>query len=404
MVYYLLGYFDSLRGNFENALANYKRASEMAPAYCFPNRNEEVLVLQDAIKLNPSDTKAAYYLGNFWYANQQYDQALTCWEQSASIDGLFPTVLRNLSQIYYNKKKNPQKALDLLENAFALDNSDARILMELDQLYKKTGRNSNERLEFLEQNLSLVEVRDDLFLERITLYNQIGDFHNAKELLADHKFHPWEGGEGKVIGQYLLCHKELAKKSLNEGQYYEALELLETAKTYPQNLGEGKLFGTQENDINYYIGCAYEGLGNIFKANNYFEKATYGLLEPSLSFFYNDQNSDMIFYKGLAWHKLGNETMAQECFTQLIKYGENQKVKKMKIDYFAVSLPDMQIWEDDLDRRNLINCDYLIGLGCLGSGSLSRAKKYFHLVLSLDVNHVGALIQLKKLELQLLKN
>lgn len=404
MVYYLIGYFDSLRGNFENALANYKKASELSPAYCFPNRIEEVLVLQEAIKLNPSDAKAAYYLGNFWYSNQQYEEALTCWEQSASIDGKFPTVLRNLSLVYYNKKKNPQKALELLEIAFEFDNSDSRILMELDQLYKKTGRRSNERLEFLEQNLSLVELRDDLFLERITLYNQIGDFQKAKELLTDHKFHPWEGGEGKVIGQYLLCNKELAKIAQREGRFYEALELLETAKTYPQNLGEGKLFDAQENDINYYIGCAYEGLGNSFKANNYFEKATYGLLEPSLTFFYNDQNSDKIFYKGLAWHKLGNETMAQESFAKLIKYGENQKVKKIKIDYFAVSLPEMHIWDDDLDRRNLINCNYLIGLGCLGSGDLSKAGKYFQLVLSLDVNHMGALIHQKMLNLQLLKN
>jgi len=201
-----------------------------------------------------------------------------------------------------------------------------------------------------------------------------------------------------------LCNKELAKIALSEGRFYEALELLETTKTYPQNLGEGKLFNAQENDINYYIGCAYEGLGNTFKANIYFEKATYGLIEPSLTFFYNDQNSDKIFYKGLAWHKLCNETMAQECFIKLIKYGEKQIVKKMKIDYFAVSLPEMHIWDDDLDCRNLINCNYLIGLGFLGSGDLSRAGKYFQLVLSLDVNHMGALTHQKMLSLQLLKN
>lgn len=402
MVYYLLGYFDSLRGNIENACAKYKMASEMRPDYCFPNRNEEVLVLQDAIKLNPSDAKAPYYLGNFLYANQQYDEALACWEQSVSIDDTFPTVLRNLSLVYYNKKNSPKKALELLKKAFDLDNSDARILMELDQLYKRTRHSSYERLVFLEQNLSLVELRDDLCLERITLYNQLGNFQKAKELLTDHKFHPWEGGEGKVTSQYLICQKELAKIALGDGRFYDAIELLEAAKIYPQNLGEGKLYGTQENDIHYYLGCAYAGLGNNSKAKKYFENATDGFIEPSVTFFYNDLKSDILFYIGLAWLKLGNEKMAQNCFIKLINYGKNQIVNKIKIDYFAVSLPDMLIWDDNLDRLNLINCNYLIGLGYLGLCDLFNAEKYLQSVLSHDLNHMGALIHLKMVSPKLL--
>jgi hypothetical protein len=72
-------------------------------------------------------------------------------------------------------------------------------------------------------------------------------------------------------------------------------------------------------------------------------------------------------------------------------------VKKIKIDYFAVSLPDMLIWDDDLDRRNLINYNYLIGLGYLGLGDLSNARKYLQSVLSLDLNHLGAIIHMKML-------
>jgi hypothetical protein len=36
------------------------------------------------------------------------------------------------------------------------------------------------------------------------------------------------------------------------------------------------------------------------------------------------------------------------------------------MDYFAVSLPDMQLLEDDLSLRNRAHCHYLIGLGNLG--------------------------------------
>lgn len=42
----------------------------------------------------------------------------------------------------------------------------------------------------------------------------LGDYEKAKDLISNRKFHPWEGGEGKVTGQYILCRVELAKRRL----------------------------------------------------------------------------------------------------------------------------------------------------------------------------------------------
>ena len=84
------------------------------------------------------------------------------------------------------------------------------------------------------------------------------------------KFHPWEGGEGKVVEQYLLCHTELAKEALLEERYHDALDLLDALKSYPENLGEGKLYGTQENDLHYLAGIACEGLHLTEKAKEKF--------------------------------------------------------------------------------------------------------------------------------------
>ena len=280
MAYYALGYFASQNGNLPQAKAYYTQAAQMPSNYCFPNRIEEVNVLRDAMKVNPSDAKAPYYLGNFWYANRQYDEAIACWETSVGLDGSFPTVLRNLSLAYYNKLNNKPKAQEFLEKAFALDSTDARILMELDQLYKKLKHPYGERLAFLEKHASLVEQRDDLCIERITLYNQIGEYRKAKELIANRKFHPWEGGEGKVTGQYILCRVELAKQGLAEKRFEEALQLLKEAEVYPYNLGEGKLANAEENDIWYYKGLAYQGLGDKTNAHQSFALATTGSSEP----------------------------------------------------------------------------------------------------------------------------
>ena len=85
------------------------------------DKDFDVLVLQNAIKLNPEDANAPYYLGNLWYDKRQYKEAIACWEISVCINDKFPTVHRNLSVAYYNKLEDSSKALTFMEKAFALD-------------------------------------------------------------------------------------------------------------------------------------------------------------------------------------------------------------------------------------------------------------------------------------------
>lgn len=229
----------------------------------------------------------------------------------------------------------------------------------------------------MEAHLPEVEQRDDLSIERITLYNQLGRYTEAKELIAARKFHPWEGGEGKITGQYVLCHIELAKIALSEKRYADALVLLDETDAYPFNLGEGKLANAEENDIWYYKGEAFRGLGNEQQAIDCFTKATIGSSEPQQAFFYNDQQPDKIFYQGLAWRALGREDKACSCFNKLIKHGEKHLFDHCRIDYFAVSLPDLAIWEDDLDKRNCIHCNYVMGLGYLGLREMGKAIDFW---------------------------
>ena len=248
------------------------------------------------------------------------------------------------------------KAVEYLEKAFAADTTDARILMELDQLYKRICRPDAERLLLLEKYFDLVTQRDDVYLEYITLCNSMGFYQKAMELIDKRKFHPWEGGEGKVPAQYQLCRVELAKKAITEGKYADAIKLLNECLVYPYHLGEGKLTGAQENDFHYWLGCAYEEMGDILQAKEYLKLAKEGLLEPTAAIFYNDQKPEKIFYQGLALLKLGLTDEAHNRFNRLIEYGEKHINDCIKLDYFAVSLPDLLIWEDDLTLRNRIHC------------------------------------------------
>ena len=392
MVYYYLGWFESQSGNRTAAKKHYAVAAALSPDFCFPNRIEDVAVLSDAMLLNSEDAKAPYYLGNFWYDKRQYDDAITCWESSVAKDVDFATVHRNLSLAYFNKANQPEAARKSLENAFALDTTDARILMELDQLYKKLNTPLQKRLDLLEEYLPLVATRDDLYLERLTIYNQLGKYAVAKKLIAAYKFHPWEGGEGKVVGQYLIAHIELAKEAITNGNPQVALDLLDEALQYPDNLGEGKLYGTQENDIFYLKAMASELSERKEDATAFFEHAASGISEPAQAIFYNDPQPDKILYQSLAWQKLGNDEKAGEIADRLLQFGKEHVDEKITIDYFAVSLPDLLVFDADLDLRNRIHCLYMMALAWLAKNDGEKAGQLLNEVLSLDINHQGAAI------------
>ncbi len=394
LVPYYLGWFASLENDFETAFSYFKAGALLNPSFVFPNRLEELQILTETTKINPGDSRAYYYLGNFWYDKRQYDEAILCWEKSAGLEATFPTVHRNLALAYYNKRRDPLKALKSLETAFNLDKSDARVFMELDQLYKILNTNPMTRLRMLEEYKDLVTQRDDLLLEQITLYNQAGNYEKASALLAKSRFHPWEGGEGRVVKQYLTCHIERAKQAIESGNYEVAAENLQRALVYPINLGEGKLPGTQENDIFYLKGLVLEKTGQSAQAIRHFELAAKGMSEPVQAVFYNDPQPDKIFYQGLASKKLNQPGKADEIFHKLISFGKKHLDDEIMIDYFAVSLPDLLVFDIDLNSRNRIHCLYMMALGYLGLGSETEARELFSKVLELDLNHQGALVHI----------
>lgn len=377
-------------GDKEEAMVALKEASNANPSGCFPNSLQAIVALTSALKNNRADANANYLLGNIYYDKRQYELALEYWEKSLSINPKLPTVWRNLALSYFNKRHDAKKSVEYMEKAFALDKSDSRILMELDQLYKRLRYPHDYRLKLLEENSQLVEKRDDLILERITLLNQLGRNKEAKTMLDSHIFHPWEGGEGKVPMQYQTARVELAKKAMLCGLYTEAVSLLEECLKYPDNLGEGKLYGAQENDFYYLLGLCYKALGDKDRSEECFRMATIGPTEPAAAMYYNDAKPDKIFYAGMAYRALGEEDKARSYFNRLVNYGRQHYHDDVKMDYFAVSLPDLLIWDGDLNEDNLRHCLYMLALGEYGLGNISRSEKYLKQLKDLDINHQGA--------------
>ena len=360
-------------------------------SYCFPNKLEDIAVLRFAQKKNPNGAMAFYYLGNLWYDKYQYELAAADWERAAELAPEFPTVWRNLSLAYYNKQKQPEKARKALERAYALNEQDARVFLELDQLYKKLEMPVSERLAHYEQHRAVFMKRDDLMIEYATLLNLLGRYQEAYEFIMAHRFHPWEGGEGKVTAQYTTALVELARVAMAKKDWKTAKQYLEATLRYPENLGEGKLEGTKDNNVNYYLGVIAEECGDKEAAQLYFERASVGTDEPAGMMYYNDQPADMIFYQGLAKQKLGRPVEGKARFNKLLDYGEQHLFDHMRIEYFAVSLPDFLIFDDDLDRRNRAHCNYLIGLADMGLGKRTEASAAFDRAIACEPTHQNAI-------------
>lgn len=389
MTHYYQGWAFLQCGDREKALKAFGEGAADCPDYVFPNRLEAILALRAALEINPDDAYANHYLGNLFYDKRQYDLAQNYWEEAARLNPSFPTAWRNLALVYFNKRNDPDKAVKAMEKAFSIDATDSRVLMELDQLYKKLKRPHSERLTLLQKYPELIKQRDDLILEEITLLNQCGQYQTAMEKLDNHQFHPWEGGEGKVPAQYQTARVELAKLAMAQGKYDEAIRLLEECLIYPHNLGEGKLYGAQENDFYYLLGLCHEALGDENKSRQCFEQATLGPTEPAAALYYNDAKPDKIFYAGLAFRALGDEKHARAYFNRLVNYGKQHLHDNVVMDYFAVSLPDLQVWDGSLDEMNRIHCLYMLALGYGGLGETAKAIRYLDEAAALDPNHQG---------------
>lgn len=389
MTYYYLGWCMKQAGDADAAKKAWDKGAAMSPDFVFPNRLEAILALRAALEVNQDDANANHYLGNLFYDKRQYELAQNYWERAAELNPKFPTTWRNLALVYYNKRNDSKKALECMERAFFLDETDSRVLMELDQLYKKLQRPHSERLAFLQNYPELIGQRDDLVLEEITLLNQTGNYAEARRKLDAHQFHPWEGGEGKVPMQYQTARVELAKLAIADGRYDEAIGLLDECLVYPHNLGEGKLYGAQENDFYFLLGICYKAKGAEDRARYCFEQATLGPTEPAAAMYYNDAKPDKIYYAGLAFRALGDEKKARAYFNRLVNYGKQHLYEKVVMDYFAVSLPDLQIWDGSLDEANRIHCLYMLALGYAGLGDKAHSDRYRDEAEKMNINHQG---------------
>jgi len=393
---YSLGHIYQQLGNTAAAKRTYSEASIAPPDYCFPNRLEEFVVLQEAVSANPEDARAAYYLGNLLYDRRRHREAITFWERAARRDPSFSTVWRNLGISYFNVLGDEELARSAFDKAIQANPGDARILYERDQLWKRLGESPERRLTDLEKCSELVGFRDDLSVELASLYNQTRQYERALTWLASRKFQPWEGGEGLALGQYVRANLALGRRALANGDSLEARHLFEAALRSPENLAEAAHLLANQSDVYYFLGSTFEAAGDHASAQQWFERAAShegDFQEMGVKSF-----SEMSYYNALALKQLGRAREAEELLRSLLAYAKALAGQVARIDYFATSLPTMLLFEDDLQKRNIVTATFLRAQAWLGLGDSAKARELLHEVMVLDRNHSHAADMLAVLE------
>ncbi len=383
LVHYTLAWLLDRRGgpgDAGRATVERARARAADPRWCFPARPEEIAVLEAAIAADPQDPRAPACLGNLLYDRRRYAEAIARWERAATLEPGRATVHRNLGIAYLNHAGKPGRARAAYRRALAADPDDARLLYEADQLEKRLAADPAGRLRRLARRPDLVARRDDLAVEWATLLNLAGRHDEALASINARRFHPWEGGEGLASAQYVEAHLRLADLALAGGDGATALAHAEAARAYPPSLGEGKHLLTDEHAAIRRIGEARASVGDASGAVAALREAA---VAPAT-------HGPSTYEAALARRALGDEAGATDLLRDLRRHARAQARREVRIDFFATSLPNLLLFEDDLQRRNRVECRYLEGLALLGLGRLAAARRALRDVLAIDPAHQGA--------------
>lgn len=376
-------------GRAEESAAALHDAAAADSAYVFPSRLEEMLLLEEALRFNPGDGCAHYYLGNLLYDRRRHRDAIAAWERATQLDPDLPVVWRNLGIAYYNQLHDVPRAQAAFDRARRLAPKDARILYEQDQLARRAGVPVADRLANLEAHRDLVEQRDDLSVEHASLYSSTSQPKRALNVLLSRKFQPWEGGEGMVLAEYVRANILLGQRALASRQPAEALRFFEAAQNPPESIGEAPHLLSNRSIIEHWLGTAWAQAGNPANAAAHWERAarTHGDFQSTQV----KAISEMTFWSALALQRLGRRGEALTLLHQIRDYAMQLDERTPKIDYFAISLPAMLLFDEDLKLRQSITARFLQAQALLGLGERERSLQLLQEVLRLDRSHTGAI-------------
>ena len=344
-----------------------KQARDIAAAcptgLCFPSELEDIPVLQAAIAANPTDANAYYYLGCLFYDRFRYEEATSLWEKCIACDPNHGKAFRNLALAYFDKYRDFAAAKQCMERALALLPEEARVLFEYEQLLAAMNTKPEIRLAVYDQYAVLREQRDDCRLDYIMLLCMLGRYEEAIAQASGHRFHIYEGGEGKLTRQHAWLYVLFGNQIRAAGDWEKAETLYRKGTMIPKEYGEAKTFFNQEAHLYYF-------LGELFTAQNRKEDAQKAYEEAAI---YKAAVSEISLFRALALRKLLRFSEARQVLEEMKESAENTLKNKDLHSYYGVGSPSPMPFDTDIVRSNCVNGFILKAYALFGLGHMQEA-------------------------------
>ena len=200
------------------------------------------------------------------------------------------------------------------------------------------------------------------------------------EYLGKSNFH-FREGSSRVRDITVDAHLLLGRQYLAEKKYKPALEqFLSTVENAENSKSTGAPDDLRGPQINYFIGLAYEALGQSTNAKLYFTRSG---SQPI------PETNYILYYQGLSFLKLGNKAKASECFNSLVSEGDKRIKQGSEIDFFA------KFGEREAENVRLSNAYLLKGLGYKGLGDIAAATENLKKAVELCVSNLYAKVEME---------
>lgn len=369
LLYYSLGYYHARGGDRQKALEYYTLAGTKPHDYCFPFREEMTEVLGDALKANPGDAKALYYLGNLYYEGRP-ELAVELWEKSRAADDSFYIVWRNLALAAQEQAKDQKKAAGYYEEAFKRNRSDVRLMFEYDQVLAEAGETPQSRYsKIFANNRAVSSQHSGTYLREIELLLFLGKYDEVAGIISATQFVESEGSRtfrDVFHNTYILRSLEKG----NSGDLSGAVADLQKALDFPI----GRWGSERRAQMNYLMGTYLEKQGRKEEARSRYEAAAEELAE----------RTEYLYEKGLAYGKLGDKAKAAEQFRVLAEQSRRRGDSDAFRSFEAGNAGALQ------QAQNA----YQQGLALLGEGKKKEAREQFVKALEHNPAHLWAHIRL----------
>ena len=368
---YYLGYIYDKNGDSDEATKCFKTAAAQSVDYIFPFRLGTVEVLKTALKYNPKDGNAYYFIGNILYEKQP-ENAIRHWENAIQQNPQLAVAYRNLGWGYYRHDEDIPKAISHYEKAIALNQKEALYYTELGDLYERNNVPIETRMKVFEGGNDVMKNRDDSYIMYIEYLILAEQAEQAVALLENTQFAYREGSSGSrnmIINANLI----LGKQYYEQKAYQKALDYFLKAQITREEAGNDRL-GDRAMQVDYFIGLAYQALGKNREANEAFKKSAGVTSQAPRSSSSRPQRGRsnvnvMNYYQGLSFAKLNNSEQANKIFESLIADANNQ-LERDGASEVGVIFGGREASDDRMSRIYTLR-----GLGYKGLGELEKAQE-----------------------------